>query len=166
MALIPINNVSAALTLTSESIEALSDDIVERAAGIDNEDFHVMVGNLQKVLRRCAEKKPLIKHIIFSYHTGGADPIQLIFDDDPTIAPTHENFIRAETIKLTDSGGAEETIKYEGDLEIFADFEEGVRKMAIRYAGGFFVFTDRYSLVRWNCPAAHLFHNVKIFLAW
>ncbi len=123
-------------------------------------------GDLLKVLRRCAEKKPLIKHIVISYHTDGANPIQLIFDDDPTIAPTHENFVRTHTIKLTDSGGTEEQIVYEGDLKIFADFEEGIRKMAIRYSGGYFVFTDRYSLDHWNCPAAHLFHNVRIFLAW
>ncbi len=166
MALIPIGDGKDLLAFTAADIETLSDKIVEKAVSIDNVDFHTVLGNLLKVLRRCAEKKPLIKHIVISYHTDGANPIQLIFDDDPTIAPTHENFVRTHTIKLTDSGGTEEQIVYEGDLKIFADFEEGIRKMAIRYSGGYFVFTDRYSLDHWNCPAAHLFHNVRIFLAW
>jgi len=47
--------------------------------------------------------EPLEKRLVMSLHTSGSDPIQLIFDNDPTIAINLANFVAATEIKLTDT---------------------------------------------------------------
>ena len=164
MSLVPFSQQMS--QMSQEQRAEASQQLLNLHRGTSSQEFHKIIANMTDILRQCAAGKPIEKTLQISYHIGGNDPIRLIFDNDPTIEITYENFVRAQVIHLTDTNGGDQHVIFNHTVTCQANFEGGGQQLLIDYGTGSYLFTDRYSITHWAVPAPQLFQAVTIYISW